>query len=121
MAVFFGGGDLPKEVVDRWHPWSRRFEKMWVSVVEANMQAGYLDEGDPVVTTRLIIGMIVWVSRWYRPNDKITSEQIAEEAIRLLRLGPGHAKDEPETPAARPRKSPVGHQRSASNLPSTSR
>jgi len=31
--------------------------------------------------------MILWVSRWYRPNEKITSDQIAEEAVRLLRLG----------------------------------
>lgn len=86
MPVFFGGGDLPREVIQRWRTWSRRFEKLWVSVVEANMRAGYLDEGDPVITTRLILGMILWVSRWYRPKENITSAQIAEEAIRLLRL-----------------------------------
>jgi AcrR family transcriptional regulator len=87
MPVFFGGGDLPSDVVARWHTWSRRFEKLWISVVEANMRAGYLDDGDPVVATRLILGMILWVSRWYRPKEKITSAQIANEAIRLLRLG----------------------------------
>lgn len=86
MPVFFGGGDLPREVVRRWRTWSRRFEKLWVSVVEANMRAGYLDEGDPLITTRLILGMILWVSRWYRPKENITSSQIADEAIRLLRL-----------------------------------
>ena len=87
MPVFFGGGDLPKDVVQRWHSWSRRFEKMWLSVVEANMEAGYIERGDPVITTRLILGMILWVSRWYRPSERITSAQIAEEAVRLLRLG----------------------------------
>jgi len=30
--------------------------------------------------------MILWVSRWYRPKEKITSAQIADDAIRLLRL-----------------------------------
>jgi AcrR family transcriptional regulator len=95
MPVFFGGGELPGDVIQRWHGWSRRFEKMWLSVVEANMEAGYIERGDPVITTRLILGMILWVSRWYRSNEKITSEQIAEEAVRLLRLGyvpPGTAQ-----------------------------
>lgn len=86
MPVFFDGGDLPSDVVQRWHRWSRQFEKLWVSVVAANMEAGTIEKGDEVITTRLILGMIVWVSRWYRPKEKITSAQIADHAIRLLRL-----------------------------------
>ena len=87
MPVFFDGGDLPGEVVQRWHKWSRQFEELWVSVVAANMEAGYIERGDEIITTRLILGMILWVSRWYRPKEKVTSAQIAEDAIRLLRLG----------------------------------
>ncbi len=87
MPVLFGGGDLPRDVVERWHAWSRQFEKLWLSVITANMEAGYIEQGDPVITTRLVLGMILWVSRWYRPKEKITPEQIADEAIRLLRLG----------------------------------
>jgi AcrR family transcriptional regulator len=87
MTVFFGGGDLPPEVFARWHPWSRQYENMWVKVVGANMRDGHLDERDPVVTTRLILGMLVWVSRWYRPVDGITPQEIADSAIHLLRLG----------------------------------
>lgn len=87
MPVFFDGGDLPNDVVQRWHKWSRQFEKLWVSVVAANMEAGNIEKGDLVVTTRLILGMILWVSRWYRPKEKITAEEIADHAIGLLRLG----------------------------------
>jgi AcrR family transcriptional regulator len=87
MPVFFDGGDLPNDVVQRWHKWSRQFEKLWVSVVADNMEAGYIEKGDLVITTRLILGMILWVSRWYRPKEKITADEIAEDAIRLLRLG----------------------------------
>jgi AcrR family transcriptional regulator len=87
MSVFFGGGDLPSDVFARWHTWSRRFENMWTKVVAACIRDGYLDEGDPVVTTRLILGMLIWVSRWYRPVEKVTPEEIADTAIRLLRLG----------------------------------
>jgi len=86
MPVFFGGGDLPPDVVARWRTWSRQYEKLWVKVVTANIRAGYLDDGDPLVTTRLILGMIIWVSRWYRPSEKITPAQIADAAIHILRL-----------------------------------
>lgn len=87
MAVFFGGAGLPPDVFARWHTWSRQFEKLWVGVVSANMDRGYLDEGNPVVTARLILGMIIWVSRWYRPREKLSPDEIAATAIQLVRLG----------------------------------
>jgi AcrR family transcriptional regulator len=92
MLVFFGGGDLPPEVFARWHPWSQRYEKMWQKVVAANMRDGNLDRGDPVVATRLILGMLVWVSRWYRQVEETTPEEIADAAIHLLGLAGAPAK-----------------------------
>ena len=35
-------------------------------------------------TTRLILGMCIWVSRWYRPSEGIETADIAESAIALL-------------------------------------
>ena len=87
LPVFFGGGDLPPDVFTQWHTWSRRFEKMWVDVVAANMREGNLETGDPVVTTRLILGMLIWVSRWYRPSENVTPDEIADAALQLVRLG----------------------------------
>jgi AcrR family transcriptional regulator len=98
MAVFFGGAGLPPEVYARWHSWSRQFEKMWVGVVSDNMERGYLDEGNPTVTARLILGMIIWVSRWYRPREKITPEEIADTAIHLVRLGYAPPRTRKPTP-----------------------
>ena len=86
MPVFFGGGGLPSDVFMRWRKWSRQFEKRWAEVVAACMDAGCLEKTDPVVATRLILGMIIWVSRWYRPSEKITADEIADSAITLLRL-----------------------------------
>ncbi|MCX2930119.1 TetR/AcrR family transcriptional regulator [Mycobacterium sp. CVI_P3] len=86
MPVFFGGGGLPPDVFMRWRKWSRQFEKRWSGVVAACMDAGCLEKTDPVVATRLILGMIIWVSRWYRPSEKITADEIADSAITLLRL-----------------------------------
>jgi AcrR family transcriptional regulator len=87
LPVFFGGGDLPPDVFTQWHTWSRRFEKMWVDVVAANMREGNLETGDPVVTTRLILGMLIWVSRWYRLSENVTPDEIADAALQLVRLG----------------------------------
>jgi len=88
MPVFFGGGDLPPDVVTRWHRWSREFEGLWVVVVTQAMQAGDLERADPVVTTRLLLGMCIWISRWYRPDGPYDAEMIAEAAISLIRVGP---------------------------------
>ncbi|MUL65834.1 hypothetical protein BOO86_15270 [Mycobacterium sp. CBMA 234] len=84
MPVFFGGGDLPADVFERWHSWSKQYENLWVKVVTANIQDGNIEKGDPRVTARLILGMMIWVSRWYRPVEKSTPEEIAETAINLL-------------------------------------
>jgi AcrR family transcriptional regulator len=95
MPVFFGGGDLPSEVVERWHKWSRDFEDIWVSVVKENIKAGLLPQGDPVVTARLLLGSCIWVSRWYRPTDKYDADTITETAVNLVKAmqgQPGGAK-----------------------------
>ncbi len=86
MAVFFGGGGLPPDVLERWHDWSRSFEAMWLRVVTEAMEAGVLAGADPVVTTRLVLGMCIWISRWYRPDEGWTREQITGAALSLLRL-----------------------------------
>lgn len=86
MPLFFGGGNLPPDIVQRWRKWTRKFEKNWMDVVSACMKAGYLDHGDPLLTTRLILGSIIWVSRWYRPAERITADQIADAAITMLGL-----------------------------------
>jgi AcrR family transcriptional regulator len=108
MPVFFGGGDLPPDVYRRWHTWSRRYEKMWVGVVSANMRAGSLDEADPHVSTRLILGMLIWVSRWYRPTEKTTPAEIADAAISLLGLRRPRPRSNTRRPAARRRRSGDG-------------
>lgn len=86
MPVFFGGGDLPADVYARWQSWSQRYDKLWVEVVAANMAAGYLRDGDAIVTTRLILGMVIWVSRWYRTDETVSPRDVGGTAIKLLGL-----------------------------------
>lgn len=84
MPVFFGGAGLPTDVYERWHSWSREYEETWTGCVEEAIAAGVLKGSDPVAATRLILGMCMWVSRWYRPNEGIDTTDIARAAVRLL-------------------------------------
>jgi len=105
MPVFFGGGDLPPDVFERWHKWSRDFEEIWVDVVKENLDEGLLPDGDPVVTARLLLGSCIWVSRWYRPTDKYDPEFIADTAASLVAAmqsgRASRAKTAPKKAAAR--------------------
>lgn len=84
LFIMFGGGPLPPEAVERWRRWRRDYEKLWVQVVEELMAAGELDADDPKVATRLILGMSLWVARWYRPQEGMSADDIAEAAVRLV-------------------------------------
>lgn len=84
MTVFFGGAGLPPEVYARWRKFRRRYEKLWTGVVSRAMKAGVLAPGDPKLTTRLLLGMVIWVSRWYRPTEKYTADQISDAVMALI-------------------------------------
>ncbi|MEV6985393.1 TetR/AcrR family transcriptional regulator [Sphaerisporangium sp. NPDC051017] len=84
MAVLFGGAGLAPDVYARWRKFRRKYERLWVGVVRRAMKAGVLGPGDPVLTTRLLLGMVIWVSRWYRPSEKYTAEQISEAVMALI-------------------------------------
>ncbi len=84
MPVFFGGDGLPAEVFQRWHAWSREYEATWHACVEEAMAEGVLEQGDVGTTTRLLLGMCLWVSRWFRAEDGISAEHIAQVAVSLI-------------------------------------
>jgi hypothetical protein len=48
------------------------------------MAAGVLQQGDAQVTARLLLGMVIWIARWYRPAEGFSPDDIAENAINLL-------------------------------------
>jgi AcrR family transcriptional regulator len=84
-AVFFGASGLPAEVHARWRKFRRAYEKLWVDVVNRAMDSGVLPRRDPVLTTRLLLGMVIWVSRWYQPREQYNADQIAEAVVALVR------------------------------------
>jgi hypothetical protein len=57
---------------------------MWARCVRQAMDEGVLVHCDPAIATRLILGMFLWIARWYRPDEGIDTAEITEVAVRLL-------------------------------------
>lgn len=83
LFVFFGREWLSPDVYKDWRRWTREFEQIWVDAVSAAAEEGTLKVKDPAIATRLMIGMLMWISRWYRPG-LISPDALTDEAIRLL-------------------------------------
>jgi AcrR family transcriptional regulator len=84
LLVFFGGGNLPAEDFEKWQAWRRKYEGLWLKVVEEAIKTGDLPDDDPRLITRLITGMTTWVARWVRPNGPHDAAHISDVALRLV-------------------------------------
>jgi AcrR family transcriptional regulator len=89
LLVFFGGGGLPAEDLERWATWRRTYENLWIAVVTGAIESGDLPDDDPRLVTRLLTGMTIWVARWVRPDGPFDPAHIADVALRLVLPEPG--------------------------------
>lgn len=83
IGVYFGWG-IPSDAYARWRQWAARYERLWSGAVQRAIDDGHLPAGDTLITTRLILGMVNWVSRWYRPSSGYSGDQIADIAVNLV-------------------------------------
>ncbi|WP_040834950.1 TetR/AcrR family transcriptional regulator [Nocardia brevicatena] len=67
----------------------QQIEARWTDLFARGMAAGAFADGDPRTIGRLVLGMIISVWRWYRPDGPLTLEQITESvreaAVRIAR------------------------------------
>jgi hypothetical protein len=94
MPVFFAGDGFPCELIVKRRKWSRQLEEQWADVVGACMHLGYLDKGDTLITTRLILGMIIAAAQQCQPAAQISAEQITHAVVTLLRLEPASGRSQ---------------------------
>jgi AcrR family transcriptional regulator len=87
MFVFFGGEGLRPDDYADWRRFASNYERIWNDAVRAAADSGALAITDPQIATRLLIGMVIWVSRWWRPQMGITADDLQAQAIRLLQGG----------------------------------
>lgn len=84
LFAFFGRSWLDQATYSQWRAWTRDYEGIWRAAVIAAADEGALRVTDPVIATRLVLGMCLWVSRWYRPSMDVEAGQLADEAFQLL-------------------------------------
>lgn len=57
------------------------------SVLNALKAAGLLHDVDTTVATFSLLGMINWLSRWFKQDGALTEDQIAEEIVKIALNG----------------------------------
>lgn len=71
----------------------RYFELVRRTLVELR-SAGRLCDVDPTVAAFSVLGMIIWLPQWFRPDRRLTGEEVATEVTKLA-LGGLLARDQP--------------------------
>ncbi|MFM9922465.1 TetR/AcrR family transcriptional regulator [Variovorax sp. H27-G14] len=56
-------------------------------LIEDGVADGSLAPCDPKMAAFMLAGALSWIGRWYRPDGKLTPDQIADQAIALLLNG----------------------------------
>src|SRR5947209_209006 len=84
--VYFDGSQLPEAVYRDWRRWADDYEKVWIKTVGNAIRPGELSPGDTLLTTRLILGMTIWVANWFRTREGFTEADVEERTLELLGL-----------------------------------
>ena len=84
--VYFDGSQLPEAVYRDWRRWADDYEKVWIKTVGNAIKAGDLSPGDTLLTTRLVLGMTIWVANWFRTREGFTEADVEDRALELLAL-----------------------------------
>src|SRR5262249_49083365 len=65
----------------------RNRKRAYFELVRATLRdllgEGKLREVDPTVAAFSVLGMLLWTSRWYRRNSKLTPKQAADNLIEI--------------------------------------
>jgi AcrR family transcriptional regulator len=92
MTVFSNPAGMGPEALKRWRKWTHEYEQLWATTVKRAMAAGVLPDGDVTTTTRLLLGMLIWISRWHGASPGTSADDIAETAIALVCQGAGRRR-----------------------------
>ena len=75
--------DLRRKIVAK----RDRYERAVRRIVAEGMTRGAFVDGDPVLTTRAILGALNWTTRWYRPGGKLPPQAVADAFANYLVRG----------------------------------
>jgi AcrR family transcriptional regulator len=66
----------------------KRYEKIWFGIISDGQREGlFYQDMNPKVTTYAVLGMLNWLSRWYRPDGEISVEELLDNFYKLCANG----------------------------------
>ena len=74
IAVLLGNFDFSEETLEGRRAYGRRFQ----ALVEEGIAAGVVRDLDPKVLTYAILGLCNSVARWYRPDGRLSAEEVRD-------------------------------------------
>lgn len=64
-----------------------RFESCFREIIRQGMDAGIFRQADVAITAQALLGMVNWMTRWYRPAGRLTAEEIADQFTNVFLHG----------------------------------
>jgi AcrR family transcriptional regulator len=83
-------GELPEEKREHMRGLSREFESVYREILQEAVRRKSFRKLDVPVTVRAISGMCNWLSSWYQPDGRLTTDQVADVFIDLTLKGCKH-------------------------------
>ncbi|WP_213879381.1 TetR family transcriptional regulator [Pseudomonas sp. dw_358] len=90
LAVYFREEKhLPAEAQQTLQADHRRFNDALLSLLEEGRASGDFALGDPVVAMQAITGMATWAFFWFRPEGRLSADQVADQLATFAMRGAG--------------------------------
>lgn len=64
-----------------------RYEKLLRACITQGVKAGEFKEVDPALTGRVVLSMINGLSRWFRPNGRLTIGEVVDQYLDIILSG----------------------------------
>lgn len=64
-----------------------QFEHLFRVIVQQGVEEGIFRDTDVTITVQALLGMVNWMTRWYRPSGRLSAKEIADIFANLVLNG----------------------------------
>ena len=78
---------LGEEYLEEYLAKRDHFERLLRAIVQECTDKGFFREADVAISVQALLGMVNWMTRWYRPEGRLSSLEIADLFVDLFLNG----------------------------------
>lgn len=78
---------LGEDYLDRYLSMRDQFEKLFRSIIAEGIQEGVFRPTDVSIAVHAVLGMVNWMTRWYRQQGRLSADQVADIFVDLFMNG----------------------------------